>query len=106
MKVAPIAGCVVAVDRCFDIAGPLRYAVPLLCAGGQCSHDGDWRIPVAFRLWRPKRNVGTHDYRTKLQLAAQMLKDVLAAGLSKLGFAPKHETFFDTLTVDAGSMLK
>src|ERR1043166_10182163 len=25
---------------------------------------------------------------------------VLAAGLAKLGFAPKHETFFDTLTVD------
>jgi glycine dehydrogenase len=27
---------------------------------------------------------------------------VLAAGLRKLGFAPLHETFFDTLTVDAG----
>lgn len=27
---------------------------------------------------------------------------VLAAGLRKLGFAPAHETFFDTLTVDAG----
>ena len=27
---------------------------------------------------------------------------VLAAGLRKLGFAPRHETFFDTLTVDAG----
>src|SRR3954469_4873075 len=27
---------------------------------------------------------------------------VLAAGLRKLGFAPKHENFFDTLTVDAG----
>ena len=27
---------------------------------------------------------------------------VLAAGLRKLGFAPVHETFFDTLTVDAG----
>src|SRR4051812_1516494 len=26
---------------------------------------------------------------------------VLAAGLRKLGFAPKHENFFDTLTVDA-----
>lgn len=26
---------------------------------------------------------------------------VLAAGLRKLGFAPRHETFFDTLTVDA-----
>jgi glycine dehydrogenase len=27
---------------------------------------------------------------------------VLAAGLRKLGFAPKHATFFDTLTVDGG----
>lgn len=27
---------------------------------------------------------------------------VLAAGLRKLGFAPLHETFFDTLTVEAG----
>src|SRR5438128_416062 len=27
---------------------------------------------------------------------------VLAAGLRKLGFAPKHETFFDALTVEAG----
>src|SRR5262249_51568349 len=27
---------------------------------------------------------------------------VLAAGLRKLSFAPMHETFFDTLTVDAG----
>jgi glycine dehydrogenase len=28
---------------------------------------------------------------------------VLAAGLRKLGFAPRSETFFDTVTVDAGS---
>jgi glycine dehydrogenase len=28
---------------------------------------------------------------------------VLAAGLCKLGFAPANETFFDTVTVDAGS---
>ena len=46
-----------------------------------CSADGRWRIPVAFRLWRPKRSVAPHDYRTKLQLAEQMLKDVIAVGL-------------------------
>ena len=28
---------------------------------------------------------------------------VLAAGLRKLGFAPKSEAFFDTVTVDAGA---
>ena len=46
-----------------------------------CSQDHHWRIPVAFRLWRPKRSVAKHDYRTKLQLAEAMLKDVVAAGL-------------------------
>ncbi|MCP4617166.1 MAG: aminomethyl-transferring glycine dehydrogenase [Bradyrhizobium sp.] len=39
----------------------------------------------------------THIARTVHRRAA-----VLAAGLRKLGFAPEHETFFDTLTVDAG----
>lgn len=46
-----------------------------------CSHDGHWRLPIAFRLWRPKHSVGKRDYRTKLQLAEAMLKDVLSAGL-------------------------
>ncbi|MGE0285803.1 MAG: aminomethyl-transferring glycine dehydrogenase [Bradyrhizobium sp.] len=39
----------------------------------------------------------THIARTVHRRAA-----VLAAGLRKLGFTPRHETFFDTLTVDAG----
>lgn len=47
-----------------------------------CSSDGRWRIPVAFRLWRPKRSCRPRGYRTKLQLAAQMLKEVVAAGLT------------------------
>jgi hypothetical protein len=46
-----------------------------------CSADGRWRIPVAFRLWRPKRACAPRDYRTKLQLAETMLKEVVAAGL-------------------------
>ena len=46
-----------------------------------CSPDRRWRIPVAFRLWRPKRSCATHDYRTKLQLAEQMLKDLMTLGL-------------------------
>ena len=40
-----------------------------------CSRDGHWRIPVAFRLWRPKRACAPPAYRTKLQLAEEMLKD-------------------------------
>ena len=46
-----------------------------------CSHDGTWRIPVAFRLWRPKRSCSKAAYRTKLQLAEVMLQELLAAQL-------------------------
>lgn len=46
-----------------------------------CSSDRGWRIPVAFRLWRPKRSCGPRRYRTKLQLAQGMLQEVVAAGL-------------------------
>jgi DDE superfamily endonuclease len=48
-----------------------------------CSLCGRWRIPVAFRLWRPKRSCSPADYHTKLQLAEQMVKEVVAA---RLGF--------------------
>lgn len=47
-----------------------------------CSVEGHWRIPVAFRLWRPKRACSQHDYRSKLQWAESMLKDVVALGLA------------------------
>lgn len=43
---------------------------------------GPWRIPLAFRLWRPKRTCAPHRYRTKLQLAQAMVYEVLALGLS------------------------
>ena len=46
-----------------------------------CSTDRHWRIPVAFRLWRPKRSCAPAAYQTKLQLAAQMLTELVAAGL-------------------------
>jgi len=52
-----------------------------------CSADRHWRIPVAFRLWRPKRSVASHDYRTKLQLAEAMLKEVVPCG-GLLGSSP------------------
>ena len=47
-----------------------------------CSLDGRWRIPVAFRLWRPKRSCAPHHYRTKLQWAEDMLKEVISSGLA------------------------
>jgi hypothetical protein len=34
-----------------------------------CSHDGQWRIPVGFRLWRPKRSCAPQRYQTKPELA-------------------------------------
>jgi hypothetical protein len=46
-----------------------------------CSFDGRLRIPVAFRLWRPKRSCAPHLYRTKLRLAQAMLKEVVGLGL-------------------------
>ena len=39
------------------------------------------RIPVGFRLWRPKRE-GLPAYRTKLELAQTLITMVLRAGLS------------------------
>jgi hypothetical protein len=53
-----------------------------------CSSDGELRVPVAFRLWRPKRSCAPHLYRTKLRLAEAMLKEVVGSGLR-----PKYIVF-------------
>jgi hypothetical protein len=50
-----------------------------------CSLDGRWRIPVGFRLWRPKRSCRKARYRTKLQLASELVEVAVAAGL-KVGY--------------------
>jgi hypothetical protein len=47
-----------------------------------CSVDGAWRIPVGFRLWRPKRSCAPQRYRTKLALAAELVTSVVAARLA------------------------
>jgi hypothetical protein len=47
-----------------------------------CSCDGQWRIPVGFRLWRPKRSCRAERYQTKLQLAMQLVTTVVLAKLS------------------------
>jgi hypothetical protein len=46
-----------------------------------CSHDGQWRIPVGFRLWRPKRSCRPGAYRTKLQLVEPLVEAAVAARL-------------------------
>jgi hypothetical protein len=42
---------------------------------------GKLKIPVAFRLWRPRQNCRRGQYRTKIQLARQMVIEVRAEGL-------------------------
>jgi len=54
-----------------------------------CSTDGYWRIRVAFRIHRPKRSIAPKRYQTKLQLAEQMLKELVA-----------HELPFEYLAFD------
>jgi hypothetical protein len=41
---------------------------------------GTWRIPVAFRLWRPKRSCAPGRYREETELVVTMLREVVAAG--------------------------
>jgi DDE superfamily endonuclease len=55
-----------------------------------CSQDGTWRIPVGFRLWRPKRSCAPQHYRTKLELASDLVTTVVAARL------PAAYIVFDT----------
>jgi hypothetical protein len=51
---------------------------------------GPWRLPLAFRLWRPQRSCAPHQYRTKLQLAQTMIYEVLTRDL------PIEYVVFDT----------
>jgi hypothetical protein len=55
----------------------LHVVVLLWCAS---SDGGSFRIPVAFRLWRPKRSCSPRAYRTKLRLAEAMLKEAVGSG--------------------------
>jgi len=55
-----------------------------------CSCDGHWRIPVGFRLWRPKCNCRAGHYQTKLELAVPLVDAVVLAGV------PSGYMVFDT----------
>lgn len=55
-----------------------------------CAADQSWRIPIGFRLWRPKRSYRKERYRTKLELAQEL---VSAAVLARLKV---HYIVFDT----------
>lgn len=39
--------------------------------------DGERRFPVGYRLWRPRKKVGPENYRTKLELAQELVTEHL-----------------------------
>jgi hypothetical protein len=55
-----------------------------------CNDDRQWRIPVGFRWWRPARSCAAPAYRTKLELAAELVQAVVAAQI------PVRYIVFDT----------
>src|SRR5262245_36143958 len=55
-----------------------------------CSCDGQWRIPIGFRLWRPKRSCRASRYQTKLELAYPLVTTAVQTGL------PVRYLVFDT----------
>jgi hypothetical protein len=63
-----------------------------------CSTDRRFRIPVAFGLWRPKWSCAPAAYQTKLQLAAGMLTELVAARL------PFSDLVMEPTTPPAGSL--
>ena len=46
-----------------------------------CSLDGQWRVPIGFRLRRPKPQCPPTRYRTRTQLGRDLVVEVLGAGL-------------------------
>jgi hypothetical protein len=56
------------------------YGVHVVLLLWSSDPTGAWRIPVAFRLWRPKRACAPGRYQKKTQLVVAMLREVVAAG--------------------------
>ena len=56
------------------------YGVHVVLLLWSSDPSGRWRIPVAFRLWRPKRTCPPGRYQKKTQLVVAMLREVVAAG--------------------------
>jgi len=58
-----------------------KRAVRGLCAVVLLFCTGAWRIPVAFRLWRPTANCAPRRYRKRTELAWEILVEVAQSGL-------------------------
>lgn len=73
-------------DKCAWIgwiyATSQKRSVKGLCAVVVLFCVGAWRIPVAFRLWRPKTQCAPQQYRKRTELAWDMLTELAETGLS------------------------
>src|SRR6266545_1368963 len=56
------------------------YGCHLVLLSWTSDPAGTWRIPVAFRVWRPKRSCAPGCYQKKTDLVVTMLREVVAAG--------------------------
>src|SRR4051794_24428077 len=56
------------------------YGVHVVLLSWTSDPAGTWRIPVAFRVWRPKRRCAPGQYQKKTELAVTMLREAVAAG--------------------------
>ena len=56
------------------------YGCHIVLLSWTSAPNGRWRIPVAFRLWRPKRSCAPDRYRKKTELVVAMLHELVAAG--------------------------
>lgn len=60
----------------------LKRSVKGMCAVVLLFCVGDWRIPIAFRLWRPKSHCAPGHYRKRTELVWEMLTEVAQTDLS------------------------
>src|SRR5215208_4330916 len=56
------------------------YGCHIVLLSWSSDSTGRWRIPVAFRLWRPKRSCTPGRYQKKTELVVAMLRELVAAG--------------------------
>lgn len=63
-------------------ASSRKRSVKGMCAVVLLFCVGRWRIPVAFRLWRPKAHCRPGAYRKRTELAWDMLQEVAASSLA------------------------
>lgn len=56
------------------------YGVHVVLLSWTSDPAGTWRIPVAFRVWRPKRRCAPGHHQKKTDLVVALLREVVAAG--------------------------